>query len=164
MNRTIAAISVAAIVFSLAALPTDATAQQHKSPFSFLNPFAKEQTQPAPPSAPRHSSSWTPSLPKISLLPKRQPGQPSPLEKFGNGVKTAVDNTMRTLTFGRFPPESKPTPPRVTGTNRSYNRSPRTANRSEQNGFSLPWFGRSQPDNNPERVQDWLKLPRVGPR
>lgn len=135
---------------------------------SNLNPFKKEEREVSaytPP--PGYSSALSeeppksgfrfPSfkLPSLSSQPK-PPGQPSTMQRMGQGTKNFFSKTADALTpWDNKEEESRHV--RTTGVRRTYNGSPSAAPPEKKGLFS--WFKKDEPDE-PRTVNGFIAQPR----
>jgi hypothetical protein len=180
---------IKATIIGGAALMAVASAE---ADFKLPNPFAKKK----PPTAETYTvtddtaaepqpkkSLPLPSLPKVSLAPKKPKRQaveadkPSTWDKIGQSTKKFFLDAKDVL----FPWTANPSAKtahrafgrtRVTGTQRVYSGSPSgRQDESDMSGTSRPSIGKSQtldadsgsnPEDSPQQVTDFLKQPRIG--
>lgn len=127
-----------------------------------LNPFAGHDraSQNHDADGP-NKRSFLPSLPRTSILGKRQPGQPSLWQKVNQNTKAFFAKAVNVLTFGRIRPRARPQP-KVTGTQRVYPGGAHLARRKTDRPSGLfPWLRPNKQEQRPETVTNWLKQPRV---
>jgi len=110
-----------------------------------------------------------PKLPKINLLPKKNPSQPSTLTKINQGTKNFFTGAKDVLMPWTKKSSNKSQRSRVTGVTRTYDGSPSMAKTEKKSKsiFSLPSFFGSKDNeqessySRPKQVNDFLKQPRV---
>ncbi len=101
-------------------------------------------------------------LPRLSLLPESEPGQPSVWQRLEQGSKNLWTKTIDVLTL-RSIRQKYDHSYRVTGVQKSYPGSAREQEQRDEPVFPLlwPWSKPEPPAPQPRSVQEWLRQPRV---
>lgn len=131
-----------------------------------LNPFAKKSTTTKYHlSDSRSTRSWVPSLPKVNLLPKRKPGQPSTLGRVGRQAQGIVSKTTSALNPFKKKSQMPPVSPKFTGSRRTYSGSTMASksDTSKEPNWLIKLLTYEKVDSDKvETTNDFLRLKRPG--